>query len=305
MFEQWLAERLEQLADYPEIHQPIERFARWHHLKRLRSESSLHKNMNYAVRSAKQEITEIGKFLKWLQEEHHRNLRSLRQTDIDQYMSEGTSTRSHIRNFFQWLKATDHTQDFHVAYRIAKTRPLFTQDERLSLVRKLIEADNVNLSIRIAGLIFLLYGVPIGKISMLTIDDVTVGEQGMTLQLGAIPAPVPELLSPLFWAHYEKPGGQQTTNTQRYWLFPGVRAGRPRSPNSTLLKLRDDLGIPIQGIRNTTLQDLVSELDATSLSQLLGYRPNTIARHAALAGASMATYVASKTSDTMSSSPPE
>ena len=35
-FESWLEQRLVDLAEWPEIHGPIERFARWHHLNHLR-----------------------------------------------------------------------------------------------------------------------------------------------------------------------------------------------------------------------------------------------------------------------------
>lgn len=293
MFEQWLDERLDQLSSTPEIHAPIERFARWHHLKRLRAESSATKNMNYAVRSAKQEITEAGKFLRWLLDEHARTAASFRQIHIDEYLSEGTSTRRHIRNFIQYLKRETPGKDVQVAARLARTTPVLSQQERLDLVRKLIEADNVAVSIRIAGLIFLLYGIPIGRIAMLTIDDVEVTGKGMFLSLGRYPAPIPELLAPMFWAHLRARAGQQTVNRDTRWLFPGVRAGAPRSPNTHLLKLRG-MGVNIQGIRNTTLQSLVKEIDATSLARMLGYSRQTLSRHAGAAGAPMSSYVVGK-----------
>jgi hypothetical protein len=156
IFEQWLTERLKLLSVSPEIQQPIERFARWHHLKRLRAESSTSKNMNYAVRSAKQEITETGKFLAWLADAHGATLSTLKQQHLDEYLSEGPSTRFHIRNFFQWLKRAEPQRNFHVAYRVAIDRPMITQQDRLDYIKRIIEADNVSLSPRIAGLLFLL-----------------------------------------------------------------------------------------------------------------------------------------------------
>jgi hypothetical protein len=42
---------------------------------------------------------------------------------------------------------------------------------------------------------------------MLTLDDVTVDVSGMTINLGKVPAPVPETLAPMFWAHLEMRGG--------------------------------------------------------------------------------------------------
>ncbi len=293
MFEQWLDERLDQLSPTPEIHAPMERFARWHHLKRLRSASSTTKNMNYAVRSAKQEITEAGKFLRWLLDEHQENAVTFRQMHLDEYLAEGPSTRRHIRNFIQYLKRETPGRKVTVAPRLAKTTPLLSQQERLDYVRMLIEADNIGVSIRVAGLLLLLYGMPIGKLSMLTVDDIEVNGKGMFLKVGRYPAPIPELVAPLFWAHLETRAGQQTVNHGTRWLFPGVRAGRPSSHNTLLLKLRH-LGVQIQGVRNTTIRHLVQEIDATSLARMTGYSKQTMARHASAASATNSSYVVDK-----------
>lgn len=128
---------------------------------------------------------------------------------------------------------------------------------------------------------------------MLTIDDVEVTVKGMFLNLGRYPAPIPELLAPMFWAHLQNRGGQQTVNRDTRWLFPGVRAGSPRSTNTHLLKLRG-MGVNIQGIRNATLQSLVKEIDATSLARMLGYSKQTLSRHAGATSAPMASYVVGK-----------
>ena len=101
------------------------------------------------------------------------------------------------------------------------------------------------------------------------------------------------MLAPLFWAHLENRDGQQTVNRGTRWLFPGVRAGRPRSPNTLLLKLRG-MGVQIQGARNTTLRSLVQEIDATSLARMLGYSPQTMTRHASAASATTSSYVIDK-----------
>lgn len=47
------------------------------------------------------------------------------------------------------------------------------------------------------------------------------------------------------------------------------------------------MGVNIQGIRNTTLQSLVKEIDATSLARMLGYSKQTLSRHARAASAPM------------------
>lgn len=293
VFEQWLARRLDQLSSTPEIHSPIERFARWHHLRRLKEASAQSTNMNYATRSAKQEITEAGKFLKWLREEHGCLASQMSQVHIDQYLAEGTSTRTHIRNFVRYMSKEQTVKGVDVKHREAQATPLLTQNERLAFIRLLMEAENVGVSIRVAGLIFLLYGTPIGRLSRLTVDDLIVRPTGMTLKLGSEEAPVPEEFVPLFWSHIQAREGQQTVNTGTRWLFPGSRAGQPRSPNTLLGKLRN-LGMDVQGIRNATLKDLVAEVDPKSLGKMLGYSRSTLSRHATAATIPWMSYVAAK-----------
>lgn len=230
VFEHWLDERLEQLAATPEIHSPIERFARWHHLRRLKAESSETKNMNYAARSAKQEITEAGKFLRWLLDEHGRTAATFNQAHVDQYLTEGTSTRRHIRNFVHYLNNERTNTGVDVSVRYAQTMPMLTQQQRRDHIAALMVAVEVSVSIRVAGLLFLLYGIPIGRLCMLSVDAVEINPTGMTIKLSEIPAPIPDPFVPLLLTHLEDRGGQQTVNTGTDWLFPGARAGRPRSP---------------------------------------------------------------------------
>lgn len=174
VFEQWLDERLDTLAPTPEIHSPIERFARWHHLRRLKAESSETKNMNYAARSAKQEITEAGKFLQWLLNEHGRTAATFNQAHIDQYLTEGPSTRRHIRNFVRYLNNEQTNTGVDVPIRYAQTTPMLTQQQRQAHIASLMEAVEVSVSIRAAGLLFLLYGIPIGRLCMLTVDAIEI-----------------------------------------------------------------------------------------------------------------------------------
>jgi hypothetical protein len=295
VFENWLDERLKQLSTTPEIHSPIERFGKWHHLRRLKAESSETKNMNYAMRSAKQEITEAGKFLSWLLNEHGQTSTSIGQVHVDEYLAEGPSTRKHIRNFIRYLSREQSLSGVDAPRRLAQTTPMLTQQQRLSHIRTLLEAVNISESLRVAGLIFLLYGVPIGRICMMTVDQVTSKPNvGVTIKFGRNPVPVPDELIPLFLSHLDARDRGGTVNTGTNWLFPGARAGQPRSPNTLLAHLRDRVGIDIQGVRNTTIRGLVEEIDPTSLSRMLGYSKQIMAKHATAATVPWSSYVIDK-----------
>lgn len=291
-FEQWLAKRLAQLEEWPDIHGPIERFARWHHLKHLRQKIDAGaENMGTATLAAKQEITEAGKFLRWLLEEHGAVADGLQQVHVDQYLAEGTSTRKHIRNFVHWLKpGRPGRRTLTAPYRTAKSIPMLTQSQRIELVRNCLEFEQVALPTRVAGLISLLWAHPLVKIAALTIDLVERRPSGMTIKLGENPAAVPELIAPLFWEHLSNRGNQQTANTGTNWIFPGFRAGQ-HIRHRTLGERFLVLGIDPQRARNTTLQDLVRQVDARSLIDLLGYSGTTVTQHAARAGAPMSDYI--------------
>jgi len=130
---------------------------------------------------------------------------------------------------------------------------------------------------------------------MMTLDQVDVRPHiGITLKMGRNPAPLPDELIPLFLAHLENRQHGGTVNTGTNWLFPGIRAGRPRSPVTLLFQLRDKVGIDIQGVRNTTIRGLVEEIDPHSLSKLLGYSRQVMAKHASAATIPWSNYVIDK-----------
>jgi hypothetical protein len=157
-FEAWLTARIHDLSETPHIQASIERFARWHHLKRLRQIAGPGKSLNAAVHSAKQEITETGKFLRWLHAEHGLAVDGLRQTHLTPHLSEGPTTRYAIRTFLVWKIKNKEIGRLQIPHRYAATKPLITQQHRLALIRQCIEPMAPPLGLRVAGLILLLFG---------------------------------------------------------------------------------------------------------------------------------------------------
>ncbi|WP_440711752.1 site-specific recombinase [Herbiconiux sp. YIM B11900] len=295
-FERWLQVRLSELAPRPHVHQPVEQFARWHHLKRLHSPDPA-QAMVTATLTARQEITETEKFLIWLDVTHGLTVAELRQGHVDEYLSTGTSTRNHIRTFLHWNSRNQGSHRRVTApYRKALSNPLITQEQWIELVANCLAFDQVTLSTRIAGLIQLLWAQPLNKITRLTVAAIQTRPTGMRIQLGENASDIPESITEVFWAYLTDRGNQQTVNTGTDWLFPGYRAGHPISPNTLSIRLRV-LGIDAQRARNTALRDLAHQLDARSLADLLDYSPQTLALHAARAGTPMSDYIDLKRRD--------
>ncbi|MCH6472516.1 hypothetical protein [Sinomonas terrae] len=296
-FEQWIAARIDALPD-DGTSRLIERFATWHHLKRVRARAAdPETNLETVTHAAKQDITEAGKFLLWLRQHHNAGADDLQQSHVDDYLSSGPSTRKAVRNFVRWLnrQQSGRPSGLDAPFRSAQSIPMITQTQRRELVRNCLEHHHVVRSTRLAGLILLLWAHPLNKIVMLRRDHLTTTPEGMLIKLGMTPAAVPAALTEMFWQQSQNPGNRNTANTGTDWLFPGTRAGRHLHPGTLAERLRV-LGIDAQRARNATLRDLTQEVDARTLMDLLGYSPGIIAQHAARAAVPMSDYVALKNS---------
>jgi len=291
-FKTWLAGRLSTLPD-DGTRSSIEQFATWRHLRRIRErEHDDSRNLTTVTHAAKQEITEARKFLTWLRDAHDVGPNGIQQAHVDEYLSTGTTTRRHIRNYLHWLdpSPTRRFRKIDAPHRVANSTPIVTQEQRLQMVRNCLELDQVVLSTRIAGLILLLWAQPLNRIVMLRRRDLSPRVDGLYLTFGTVPSIVPPELADTFGDYFAHPSNQQTGNTGTDWLFPGTRAGRHLHENTLGERLKV-LGIDAQRARNATLQDLVRQVDARSLIDLLGYSGTIITLHAARAGTPMADYV--------------
>lgn len=292
-FKSWLTTRLAELPD-DGTRSSIQQYATWRHLRRIRGleKAGGGHNPETATHAAKQEITEAGKLLLWLRETHNVGVADIRQAHVDEYLSTGTTTRRHIRNYVHWLDPAHraHARRIDVPYRQAKSTPMVTQEQRLEMIRNCLNMEQVIISTRIAGLIFLLWAQPLNRIVMLRQANILRRVDGLYIQLGQTPTLVPDELAQTFGSYFDHPSNQQTGNTGTDWIFPGYRAGR-HLHEATLggrLKL---LGIDPQRARNATLQNLAQQVDARSLIDLLGYSGKIITLHAARAGAPMSDYI--------------
>ncbi|SIN22531.1 site-specific recombinase XerD [Mycobacteroides abscessus subsp. abscessus] len=171
-FEVWLADKLDAI-DSPAVRAPVEQFATWHHLRRLRGESRPGQSSDGPKRSAKQEITETIKFLTWLEQTHRRTVADSTQQDVDEYLASGPTTRHLIRTFFAWAKKSKLNVAVQIGFRQAKTTPAITQDQRLAWLKELLTGDSESLPYRVAGVLLLLYAQPLTKIAALQITAVS------------------------------------------------------------------------------------------------------------------------------------
>jgi hypothetical protein len=292
LFERWLISKLEAVED-PDVRRPVESFARWHHLRRIRNLSGDGSPTRGPVHSAKQEITETIKFLTWLKTTHGRAVEQCVQGDVDAWLADGPTTRHAIRTFFIWAVKNRTCTNITIGHRQAKTMPLLGQDQRLAMLKACLTEDVDTLPYRVAATLLLLYAQPVVNIAAMKSTDVIITPDGLRLSLGeGDPAPVPEPFASLINQHLaSRPNMRTGSNSGSEWLFPGYRPGRHIHPNTLMERLRE-LGINLLGARNASLRALVTEAPPPLVAEMLGYSYQVTQKHATAAADPWSRYAA-------------
>lgn len=287
-FQAWIEKKLDAITELS-IRQPVEQFAKWHHLARIRGMSDDGKNTRGPAHASKQEITETIKFLTWLHETHAGTASSCTQQDIDEWLTTGPTTRHSIRTFFVWAREARMNTAVAIGFRQPKSVPLITQEQRIEWLRELLTGDSETLSCRIAGILLLLYAQPLVKVAALKTTAIVVTPHEMLLSLGMDPVTVPKPFDELLRAHLANRPNLRTAGGTSDWLFPGYRAGQHIHPTYLRNRVRA-LGIDLLGSRNTALRTLVGAVPAPLVAEMLGYSNQVAHRHAALAAEPWARY---------------
>lgn len=292
-FERWLQERLDSIGD-PTVRRPLEQFARWHHLRRIRRRVG--QELRGAVHTSKQEITEVGRFLTWLAE-RDKTIYTCRQADVDEWLAGGPTSRHAIRTFIVWSGEQKLNSELSVGFRQARSDRLITQDDRLDWLCRCLTGEPDTLPYRVAAVLLLLYAQPLVRVAAMRTEQVQVSPSEILVLLGKEPAAVPEPFAQLLRDHLAARPNLRTANTDGSpWLFPGYRAGRHLHAQSIMDRLRT-LGINLLGSRNAALRDLVRQVPAPIVATQLGYSHQVTQRHAALAAEPMSKYASIKAAD--------
>lgn len=287
-FTRWLEDKLAAVEN-DEIKRPVRQFATWHHLRRINELALAGKSTRGSVHSSKQEITETLRFLAWLDAEHGRTIETCVQQDVDQWVTTGPTTRHAIRTFLIWAAKSRINRSVTLGFRHARSVRLLTQEEPLAWIRELLQGDSESLPYCVAGTLLLLYAQPLVKVAEFPMEKVVITPDGLSLQLGDPPSPVPEPFSALLREHISRRPNLRTTGAGSPWLFPGYRPGEHIHPNTLMDRLRA-LGIDLLGARNTALRELVAQVPAPVVAEMLGYSNQVAQKHADLAAEPFSRY---------------
>ncbi len=205
------------------VRRPVERFATWHHLRRLRQASVPGQDSAPAVRYATK-IAEAIKFLTWPHSTHHRTLATCLQPDVEEWLASGPTTRSKIRNLLAWAKKARLNRSVHITHQQAPPSRSLTQEQRLAWLRELLTGDSETLAYRVAGTLLLLFAQPLTRIAALPTSAIAITDNHVHIWLGKEPIPVPQPFADMLINHT----GSRPRPQSRRW--GGARSRRISAP---------------------------------------------------------------------------
>lgn len=291
LFESWLRRTLD-VIEPAEDRRLVRRFATWRSLRILRERAAREALRPGITNQHRQEINTAAVFLSWLHE-HHTTPGTCTQAHLDAWITTGNTSRQGSRAFVVWAtKNRIMPRHLHLPYHQRTAHETITQDDRLRLIRGLIDPDKAYfLRDRAAGLLLALFAQPLTRVAALRMDDLDLTGDEVQITLGPYgPIPVPEPFGQVLRDHAANRGPRNIeVNRSSPWLFPGNRPGQ-HIPSTYLMNQLAKSGINLLGTRLGAMRTLVLEMPPAVAAQALGYTAECAEDHAILAGATWASY---------------
>lgn len=264
----------------------IDRYLRWHHLRRMRDLSPI---TDGTFLRAKQATTVAIDFCNWLTA-HHTTLSAVTQTDLEAWIATGPSTRLIIDRFLAWSRRSHITsQDLTVPKHRRGTARRMPQPDQQEVLADVVSGTQLSARDRLAAILVLVFAQPIERIRNLTWDDIEITDATVDLTLAAVPITLAPPLDQLVRDLAAGPGHQQTAaHPDSPWVFRGTKPGSPINAMHLRQRLRPLFSV-IAG-RLGTITELSRTTPIAFLAETLGYAPAVLEHHATTAGADYGTY---------------
>jgi len=218
----------------------------------------------------------------------------IREPQVDTWLADGSTTSRRVRAFIEWARPRGIVGAIEV--RRLKDRDLgdaIDDEERLAIVRRLLDDTSLDLRDRVAGCLVLIFAQAVSRLLLLRTNDVRIENTIVAIRFGKQFTQIPEPLGALVLALKANPRGQASTAAAPGddWLFPGALVGSPMSDERMQRRLKT-LGISARSGRGSALMRLTREIPAPILADLLGIHENTAIGWTRAAGGEWARYAA-------------
>lgn len=141
-------------------------------------------------------------------------------------------SRRQVRRFVGWL--CQNAEELSVPGQPSGTpRAAMADNERLRVLRRLLDGGTMDARLRVAGCLVLLYAQPVARIVRLTAADAELGNDAARIRLGRDSVMLPPPLGGALAAMLERAGADHPN----HWLFTGLKAGQPTHPGHLAARL--------------------------------------------------------------------
>lgn len=288
-FERWMVGILKPLDS--DSFAVISRYARWHHLRRLRAAAErarLSKGAIYAARSA---VVGAVRLATWATQ-HDTTIDTLTQPQLERYLAEFPGGRNGQQGFVAWLRRSRTNTRISIPWRQETTPEVVVSDaDRWDQINQLLHDDAIKLYARIGGLFTLLFAQPLQSVIAMRAEQVTFDADGrVTVAFDNIPIEMPPGLDTLLRHYLDKRGTPSIASSEHGWLFPGRHPGR-HLVRETFRGHLVAAGISPGHSRHAAMFSLAGEVPAPVLAGLIGVADKTAVKWAALAARDWSGYV--------------
>ncbi|GIT82216.1 hypothetical protein LLS1_38850 [Leifsonia sp. LS1] len=272
----------------------ITQYARWVHLNRMRHLAETGQLKKGTFLSAKQSTTVAIDFLAHLRQSDTAPA-DCTQAHIDSWLTGGPTTRSLARGFIRWAMKHGHLPALEIPYRVAKTAPIITQQQRVDHIRRLVDPTTPLRPLeRTAALLLLLYGQPLTRIASMRLNQIHATDTTIGIRFKSDHLHIPEPFAAIVRAHlHQLPNLNTSAHRDNIWLFPGGQPGQ-HIHQSTLMNLLRDAGIDLRGAKNASLRELVLQMPAPIVADSFNYSYTVTEQHRRNAGAQFIDYLSKR-----------
>lgn len=292
-FQRWAASRLDTVDERDR--RLIRLYLRWRHQRQLTARAETGTLPAGAAATARSRTNAGIRLLTWLRTRGV-TPEGCTQADLDTWYARGSNPHA-ADDFLTWAIRHRHCPPLQLPSRKKASPIRGSETERAQLLTRLLSDETLDLDIRVAGALVLVLAQPPTRITKLTLDQIEVRDDEVSIQLDRYPLPLPTQIAHLvLQLSTARPNMTTAGQPNSPWLFPGQAPGQHLSAKQLTARLAR-VGVRSPS-RQAALTALVTQIPAPLLAETLGYHPKTVTSRAGELGTDWASYAASKARST-------
>ncbi len=268
----------------------LRRFYRWDILPKLRRRYRDH-GRDLSAESfigRRGHIAAVVRFLAWM-DAKELLLDDLDQRLLDRYIAR-IKTREPVEHFVRWASRSRLAGNLATNVHPPRTpMQTMTEEELWRATDRLLDDDDVELEVRIAGLFVLLYAQILGRAVSLTRDQIDATAERVTVRFGVTPVVLDDAVGALVRQQLAAPPRRGYAAGGSDWLFEGLSPGTHMTAAYIRLRL-GELGIRPRVSRETRMNLLAMRMPAAVVADVVGVRTLTADRRKGKAGGVWSNY---------------